>query len=108
MGKYTAPTNLEVVIMQYLRKGTTQGSLAIFAALFALEFVPHAWRVPGVFLVFLSLAFAFAVDVCVLPKGMWAATRKAASCGCDAAMKKVARLPALLQKSCANCGAEMA
>jgi|688.fasta_scaffold2228161_1 hypothetical protein len=91
--------------MQYVRFGT-QCAIAIVTALITLHFAPHSWRVSGVSAVFVGILLAELFDLCFSP--FWIATRKAASCGCSKVMKKVARLPKLLDNQCGNCGAEMA
>jgi len=79
----------------------------IITAQIILHFAPHSWRVSGISAFFLGFLAAELIDFCFsLP--FWIATRKAASCSCGEAMKKVARLPKLLYNQCSNCGAEMA
>lgn len=93
-------------MMQYLRCGT-QCAIVIITAMITRHFAPHSWRVSGVSAFFLGV---LAVELIHLffSKPFWIATRKAASCRCSEAMKKVARLPKLLGNQCGNCGAEMA
>ena len=94
-------------MMQFLRYGT-QCAIVIITALITLRFAPHSWRVSGISAFFLGFLAAELIDVCFSPKPFWIATRKAASCSCSEAMKKVARLPKLLYNQCGNCGAELA
>jgi hypothetical protein len=93
-------------MMQYLRYGT-QCATVIITALITLRYAPHSWRMSGVSATFIGFLAAELIDV-FLTKPFWIATRKAASCGCNEAIKKVARLPKLVYNQCGNCGAEMA
>jgi len=95
-------------MMQYLRYGT-QGAILILTAVITLHYAPHSWRMSGVSATFVGFLAAELFDLCIFSSmRFWIATRKAASCSCSEAMKKVANLPNLLQNQCGNCGAEMA
>ena len=94
-------------MMQYLRYGT-QCATVIITALITLRYAPHSWRMSGVSATFLGFLAAELLDLLVLSKPFWIATRKAASCSCNEAIKRVARLPKLVYNQCGNCGAEMA
>jgi len=86
---------------------TAIGSLWILFVLYAHEFAPRALKTPCIVAVYLCLIAAALLDRYFSPSKFWAKTRKAASCGCDKAIEQVAKVPALFQRNCSTCGAEL-
>jgi hypothetical protein len=94
--------------MAFSKDWDTVCTVSFLLLLFSLYFVPREWKLISSVAAYLIVVLAVLWDMHISPSKFWRQTRDAASCGCEKALQQVAKVPALLQKNCSSCGADLA